>query len=365
MPIKKLSNNQVKRVRVAIVWTQLSGYLNACLSELAADERVDLFVSNESASKDAPYKLNLFSWIKERYQWTASPDKVELLKRLEVFSPDIILCSGWNINAHRYVLRKFKNKAIRLIALDNPWRGTVKQFVGTLISKFYLHPICDALFVAGERQAVFAKKLGFTQSEILRGVLSCDHDQFSEIYLARQNLLAEPKCFVFIGRLSHEKGLDILVEAYLRYRGRVDDPWPLRCYGVGPMAKFLDKVEGVELKGFFQPDDLSKELLGVSCLILPSKFEPWALVVHEAAAAGLAIISSEAVGASVHLFLKGHNGDIVETSSICELADAMASYSLMSDMERKLMGQNSYQLSLQFTPRRWANTLTNYVLHAK
>ncbi len=107
-------------MRVAIVWTQLSGYLNAFLSELAADERVDLSVSNESASKDTPCKLDLFSRIKERYRWTASPDKAELLKRLEFFSQDIILWSGWNIGAHRYVLGKFKNKAIRLIALDDP-----------------------------------------------------------------------------------------------------------------------------------------------------------------------------------------------------------------------------------------------------
>ena len=358
--LSETNNLQLRRVRIAIMWTQLSGYLNACILELASNKNVDLFVSNEFASKDAPYEQGLFSWITERYQWTDHPDKDALLKCIDDFSPDIILCSGWNISAHRYVLKQFKNKAVRLISLDNTWRGTLKQRIGSYISRYYLHPICEALFVAGERQADFAKKLGFTQSKILRGVLSCDHEKFSVIYLQRQNLLVEPKSFVFIGRLVPEKGLDVLLDAYAQYRKLTQDPWLLKCYGAGPLKSMLETTEGVEVKGFCQPDDLPKELLGASCLVLPSRFEPWALVVHEATAAGMAVICTDAVGASVHLVQKGHNGYVVETGSAAELAESMLNYSSLSTVERSEMSANSYQMSLQFTPKRWAKTLIDY-----
>ncbi|HAJ80183.1 MAG TPA: hypothetical protein DCO75_10480 [Fibrobacteres bacterium] len=342
--------------RVAILWTHLSGYLNACLKALAETDGVEIFVSNIRVSEDAPYDENLFCWIKERYEWGACLDENELLSRLEQFRPDVIVSSGWNVPGHRRILKKFRHKSVRIITVDNPWRGTLKQWLGIFISRVYLHPICDALFVAGERQAVFAHKLGFSQRQILRGLLSCDHKKFSAIHFERQGL-DEARAFAYVGRLAPEKGLDVLVSAYRRYRQAVAEPWPLKCYGTGPLKTILEHVEGIELKGFCQPEVLPAELLQASCLVLPSTFEPWALVLHEAAAAGMALICSEEVGASVHLVQKGYNGYVVETGDVDELTHAMISYTALPEAERRSMAENSYLMSRQFTPERWANNL--------
>jgi len=43
-------------------------------------------------------------------------------------------------------------------------------------------------------------------------------------------------------------------------------------------------------------------------LVLPSDYEPWALVVVEAAAAGMALICSDVVGAAAELVKEGVNG---------------------------------------------------------
>ena len=43
-------------------------------------------------------------------------------------------------------------------------------------------------------------------------------------------------------------------------------------------------------------------------LVLPSDYEPWALVVNEAAAAGLAIVTSDVVGAAAALVRENRNG---------------------------------------------------------
>lgn len=343
--------------RIAILWTNLSGYLNACLKALAGTEGVEIFVSNIKVSADAPYDESQFFWIEERYEWSAFLDENELLSRLEQFKPDVIVSSGWHVPGHRRILKKYRNKAVRIITLDNPWRGTIKQHFGVLVSRFYLKPICDALFVAGERQAVFAHKLGFSQCRILRGVLSCDHREFSAIHFKRQQLSKESRAFVYVGRLVAEKGLDVLVSAYRRYRQSVVEPWPLRCYGTGPLKAMLEPVEGIELMGFCQPADLPGELLRASCLILPSIFEPWALVLHEAAAAGLALICSAEVGASVHLVQTGYNGYVVETGDVDELATAMLQYTALREGQRMTMAENSYLMSLQFTPERWASNL--------
>ena len=348
-------------MRVAVLWTHLSGYMNACLKALAEIEGVELFVSNIQVSEDAPFDEDIFSWIENRYQWENSVDAGKLISSLEDFRPEVILCANWHNPGYRKTLKHFKGRAIRIFTSDRPWLGSPRQWLGIFTSWFYLHPICEAFFVAGERQAVFAHKLGFKQERILRGLYSCDHEKFAAIYFERKKLLSEPRSFIFVGRFSPEKGLDVLVDAYRRYRNNTSEPWPLKCYGAGPLQTLITGVEGIEYKGFCQPDDLPKELLEASCLVLPSIFEPWALVVHEAAASGMSVIVSDTVGASVHLIQDGYNGYIVETGDRDELAQAMLRYATLNQSERSIMGENSYRMSLQFTPKRWANILVTKV----
>jgi glycosyltransferase involved in cell wall biosynthesis len=346
-------------VRVAVLCAELSGYMNACLKALAEAEGVELFVANIRVSEAVPFDESLFSWIENRYQWKNRADKDELISRLERFIPDVILVFGWHYSGYRNALKCFEGRAIRILSMDNQWLGRPKQLLGIFTSRFYLHPICDAVFVPGERQAVFALKLGFSQGIILRGVYSCDHEKFSKIHFERKKSKSEPRSFAFVGRFAPEKGVVVLVEAYRRYRETASDPWPLKCYGSGPLQHLIMGVEGIECKGFCQPDDLPKELSMASCLLLPSILEPWGLVVHEAAAAGMSVIASDAVGASVHLVQDGYNGYIVESGNADKLAQAMLRYSSISNVERSIMGENSYHMSLQFTPKRWANTLLN------
>ncbi|MDP1663603.1 MAG: glycosyltransferase family 4 protein [Methylobacter sp.] len=344
-------------MRIAVLWTGLSGYLNACLKSLAATEGVELFVVNMYSVKEAPFAEAIFSWIENRYQWADEVDIGELIPRLEQFQPDVILCANWHKKGYRKTLKHFKGRSVRIFTSDRPWLGTPKQWLGVITSRLYLHPICEAIFVAGERQAIFARKMGFKQQNILRGLLSCDHEKFSAIYYERKKLLSEPRTFVYVGRFSPEKGLDVLVQAYGLYRSMCADPWPLKCYGDGPLSGLLEDVNGIERKGFCQPDDLPNQFMEANCLILPSTYDGWAIVVHEAAAAGMGLIVSDAVGASVHLVQDGYNGYIVETGDVDELAQAMLCYASLSRNERKKMGENGYRMSLQFTPEQWTNTL--------
>jgi glycosyltransferase involved in cell wall biosynthesis len=349
-------------MKFAVLWTHLSGYMNACLKELAESEGVELFVADIRASEEAPFDEAIFSWIENRYQWEnryqleSGMDADILISRLDRFQPDVILCANWHYLGYRRAL-KHLNGAVRIFTSDRPWLGRPRQWLGAFTSRFYLHPICEAIFVAGERQVAFAHKMGFAHGKILRGLYSCDHEKFSAIHFERKQISTESRSFIFVGRFSSEKGLDVLVNAYRIYRKNSTDPWPLKCYGSGPLQHLIDGNEGIECGGFCQPDDLPRKLLEASCLVLPSTFEPWALVVHEAAAAGMSVIVSSAVGASVHLVQDGYNGYIVETGDANELAQAMLRYDSLSHYERRMMGENSYRMSLQFTPKRWANTL--------
>jgi glycosyltransferase involved in cell wall biosynthesis len=345
-------------MKIAFLWTCLSGYMAASLRELSSRKGVELFVSYELSSADAPYEDSQFAWLTNRLAWRNRADAKLLEKKLVEFQPDIIVVPSWHVDAYRRMGKRFANQSWRVMVMDNPWRGSLKQRLGTLVSSFYVRPITDVVWLPGERQANFARKLGFSQNTILRGSFTCDHPAFAAVHQARLAASAPlPRSFVFVGRMVAAKRVDILAESYRLYRSRTGDPWPLVCCGSGPMQSLLENQPGVRVMGFVQPDDMPEIFKTAGCLILPSSFEPWALVVHEAASAGRLIVASENVGAVTHLVQPGYNGFIFNDRDVAGLATLMLRISAMSDMQLEEMSCASHQLSNQFTPKQWADTL--------
>ncbi len=345
-------------MRIAILWTELSGYLNACLKELAGRDGVELFVAHEAPQKSSPFDENQFKWITNRLTWNTSCDPALLERQLRAFTPDIIVFCSWHVPTYRRVARNFANKCWRVMAMDHGWLGTLRQRIGTWVAPYYLHPLTDAVWLPGEPQATFARKLGFQDSVILRGLYACDEPVFGSAHLARvQQGRPVPHSFLFLGRFAREKGLDTLARAYQAYREANPDPWPLVCCGSGPFQFYLEGKAGIDIKGFVQPKHLPGILASSGCLILPSLFEPWAVAVHEAAAAGLLILASERVGAAVHLVQPNYNGFIFGCGDVEALAGLMSRVSAMSDSHLNAMSRASHLLSQQFSPSRWADIL--------
>jgi glycosyltransferase involved in cell wall biosynthesis len=119
----------------------------------------------------------------------------------------------------------------------------------------------------------------------------------------------------------------------------------------------LEEKEGIRVEGFVQPQRIPEVFASAGCLILPSLYEPWALVVHEATSAGLLILASEEVGAAAHLVQPGYNGFIFSKKDSKGLADLMSRVSAMTDTCLDEMSRASFLLSRQYSPKRWADTL--------
>jgi glycosyltransferase involved in cell wall biosynthesis len=269
------------------------------------------------------------------------------------------------VGAYRHVARSLQGRTLRILGMDNQWLGTPKQWGGTLISRMAIRPCYDVVFLPAERQAQFARRLGFGDDRILWGFYTCDYPAFAAAAeAAAGGGLVRRSAFVFASRLSSEKGVDVLVEAYRRYRALRRDPWPLVVCGTGPLAASLAGVEGIEARGFVQPGDLPAVFAEAACLVLPSTFEPWGVVVHEAAAAGLAIICSTAVGASSRFVVDGYNGVLVPPRDAAALAAAL---DIVSDPGTPLatFGGRSSELARQFTPERWARYLVDQIVRRR
>jgi glycosyltransferase involved in cell wall biosynthesis len=342
-------------MKIAVLWNTLTGYLNACLAELAKEPGVRIFVSDRSGKKQAPFDDALFNWIEDRYRFPEHPDARDLLPRLAAFGPDILLVASWNSPAYRDACKMFRGRAVRVCAMDNQWYGTAKQWLGVLTAPMFLRPLFDAAFVAGERQATFAGKLGFSVDRIWRGNLAPDVTAFESASKAFGQV--SRKGFLYAGRLSQEKGIDTLIEAYRLYRSTVVEPWSLRVAGEGTESELLVSEPGVELLGFVQPSELPKIFAQAKCCVVPSRWEPWGVVLQEACASGLPIICTTVCGSSVHFLQDGYNGYAIEKGNSNALAFAMKSITEITPHAYSGMVQASYSLSQQFTPERWASYL--------
>ena len=143
----------------------------------------------------------------------------------------------------------------------------------------------------------------------------------------RRNLGWE-SCFVvaYVGRLAPEKGLEVLMAAAGRAVGR-GVPVVVAIAGDGPMAaelRTLAPQKGVraDLMGFVEGRELYELYTAADAFVLPSRSEPWGLVVNEAMEFGLPVVVSDHVGCR-HLIADGSSGFVVPTGDDAALADVL------------------------------------------
>ena len=345
------------QTRIAILWPQGSGYLNAAINA-AVDGGAQVLYSCFVPHPVSPYS-RLDEGRREGVrviQW--QPDQIDetlLQAEVELFAPDIMIVSGWHIPQYMRICRAMAGRTLRLLAMDNQWEARLKQIGGSVLSRVMIAPYFDRAFVPGERQFQFARRLGFSDSQILDGLFTCD-PAFFEAGEARDP--ARGDGFVFVGRLAPEKGLDTLLTAYRQYRQEAAaDAWPLHLYGAGQIDNA--NVPGVHVHGFLEPDELPATMARHRALVMPSRREPWCVALQEAAAVGLPILCTTSCGAAPHLVKNAFNGYKFAADDTAMLAAAMLALTQTDDAGIAAMSRASRALGAQYHPSLWLPNLTD------
>jgi glycosyltransferase involved in cell wall biosynthesis len=110
------------------------------------------------------------------------------------------------------------------------------------------------------------------------------------------------------------------------------------------------------LAGFKQPKDIANYFSNAICLILPSIYETWGLVVNEAMAAGLPVLVSRACGCAPDLVQEGINGFTFDPYDVDGLARLMVRMS-SGEVDLQAMGRASRKIIADWTPEVFAENL--------
>jgi glycosyltransferase involved in cell wall biosynthesis len=350
-------------LRVVFCWSEVSGYAAACFQALARRSGVDLHVLHPDRILDRPNPFDvapLLQGVSHEMFDAAAPNLDRLLLRAVVArNPDVVVHCGWIFWPYTRLAGASSLRRTRMImGMDSPWRGTLLQrFARLRLSRFISR--LDLVVTAGERSAEYARRIGVANGRLRTGFYGFDYHRFAAA--AQQRPTAWPRQFLFAGRYVPAKDLSTLVRAYQIYRAGVETPWGLTCRGAGPDAGLLRGVPGVIDAGFVQPAELPEVFASHGAFVLPSRFEPWGVVIAEAAAAGLPVICSAACGAAADVVRPYYNGIVVPPQDPEALARAMR---WLHDHETQLavIGGRGPAFAAAFSAAAWAERWHQYIL---
>ncbi|MEM7410409.1 MAG: glycosyltransferase family 4 protein [Myxococcota bacterium] len=346
-------------MKILFCWMTVSGYMSACWRELSKREGVEPYViafASPSGSNTAFSGDDLMRGIEGRLITEEERDDPEHVRSLvQEQAPDVLALSGWSHPSYVSLAYASELDGSRLaMFMDNPRLPGPRQLVTRYAYRSYLERL-ERVFVTGERCWQLARLLAVPEERIVRGAYGVDVDGLAPLWDQRAALQGGwPRSFLFVGQYTERKGVDVLIRAYRRYRRHVEDPWPLVCCGMGPLADALRDEPGVEDRGFTQPDALNQFRLASGAFVLPSRYDAWPLAIVESCAAGLPVISSNACGSAVELVRPLHNGLVIPTGSEAALAEALARIH-RSHADLPEMGRRSSRMAEAYSAQTWAD----------
>lgn len=160
---------------------------------------------------------------------------------------------------------------------------------------------------------------------------------------------------VAVGRLVDQKGFDLLLEAFSRIAPSFPH-WTLTIRGEGPLRKELEELrdkldlaERVRMPGVTERPGIWVETADI--FVLSSRYEGWGIVLLEAMAAGLPVVSFNCEWGPSDMITDGIDGLLVPALDVDALADALEK--LMGDAElRERLAREAVRSAAKFAPDR-------------
>ena len=159
------------------------------------------------------------------------------------------------------------------------------------------------------------------------------------------------KRIISIGRFDYEKGNDLLLQVWKKVEKQMPD-WQLDIYGNGNREPYLLQMRQLEIDSsrchLYEPiNDVKKEYLNSSVFVLPSRYEGFGLVLIEAMACGVPVVSFDCENGPRSIITNGEDGFLIPTFDIDAFADKLLL--LMRDENlRRQMGEKAQKSAAKY-----------------
>jgi 1,2-diacylglycerol 3-alpha-glucosyltransferase len=238
-----------------------------------------------------------------------------------------------------------------------------------ILKSWLIRGLFDWAVTGGRAHRRYLQQLSFPKDRVVGCYDVVDNAYFeSHVHELRKqpplNAALSRGYFLYVGRLSSEKNVDGLLNAWIAYRAG-GGTWALVLVGAGPGAEQLRRAAShcafgadVHFAGHRDSRALPGYYAHATCFVLPSTREPWGLVVNEALASGLPVIVSNRCGCTEDLVEEGANGFVFDPTQPDQLTSALSRMESFTDEQRTLLGLRSMQIIQRFSPARFGEEIS-------
>lgn len=346
------------RKKIIFLYAQITPYLLGCINNyIKVNPNNNIVIIYLDIFKNLNLTINKNCKLIPKKNFN---DRKEMESFILNYGPDVILISGRMDKDYLIISKNFANKITRVTIQDTMNQKTFKQFIQSLLSKYLYRKYFDKFWGVGIPQTSFAKKIGFKSCDISEGFYVADKIFFDSKIIIDYNGFKNLN-FLFIGRLVKEKNIVNLATAIESINFKNRSSHTLTIIGEGYELSKLTKFKCIDYKGLKKQKDIVKIAKKCHVFCLPSIYEPWGVVIHEMAALGLPILSSNKCGASYNLVIDGFNGFKFDPYYVNTIKKALNNFISLSSQEKKRLSINSHTIASKINHSNWNKTLNSFL----
>ncbi|MGZ5817782.1 MAG: glycosyltransferase family 4 protein [Burkholderiaceae bacterium] len=299
---------------------------------------------------DLIHAHNTFPLISPALFWAASHRKVPIIQTLHNFR---LICPQ--------AMLQREGKICEVCVGKLPWRGIAHSCYhdsalqsGVIASMLSAH---RAIGTYSDHVTAYIALSEFSREKFIAGGLPSEKIQVKPNFVdaAMKPVWSGRDGALFVGRLSSEKGLDVLIEAEkirLSLPDQTGSEKFIRVIGSGPLEDSIKAVFQNNYLGYRTPDEVRKLMHASQFLIAPSTcYETFGLVAVEAFSCGMPVIASRH-GGLAELIKDGMTGLLFTPGDAADLTRKIA-WARAHPEQMLKMGQAAYTEYInQYTPEK-------------
>ena len=271
---------------------------------------------------------------------------LDVIKTLNSISPDVVIVCEYNmISIQAFLFCKIKRK--KVISMTDGTLYSERNFgFFRRLNRRLIIPRADMCIASSTKSKELQIYYGAKEDRIIVAYLTVDVGYFRferEEYHSNKLL--------FIGSLIERKGIDLLLKAL----SLVKKDYTLTIVGDGEeKSRLVDYVEQngmkelVEFVPFKQKEELREIYNTHDIFVLPTREDCFGLVINEAMAASMPVISSCYADGAYDLVIDGENGYIVNPYDSVKFANTIEKLIANDELVEK-MGKASFEIINKFS----------------
>ncbi|MBE7064296.1 MAG: glycosyltransferase family 4 protein [Ruminococcaceae bacterium] len=332
--------------------------LTVCFERKGASDREESWIKTKGLNFNAIFLRGI----------KVSSDKAfcpSIHKIIKKGNYDSIIVSGYSSPTAMLAIKYLRKHNISYILSSDG--GLIKDNGNGLKHKFKSHFIkgADGYLSTGSETDRYLSHYGADKSKIhhypftslyAKDIFESPATAYEKLTLRRELGMPEHNRIVIsVGRFIESKGFDVLIKSAKNLRENTT----VYIVGGEPTDEYKKLIEEnnvtkVNFVGFKSFAELVKYYRAADVFVLPTRTDVWGLVINEAMACGLPVVTTDKCVAGITLVKDSKNGFIVPIDDVSTLSDKINTLLSMSDDELSKAGNVSIETIKNYTFEKMA-----------